>query len=197
MAFKLNGVELSTRGTAYFNGSEVKKIIYNGTEVWRKANALIPVMTSNTTPSGTVSCSSKYSNDTDAYKAFDGSLATNWLNTAGIYATGIVNQYIAYDFPNHVYIDHLGFIGMGTDASYLAKYDTTIYVYVSNGSKSWLLTSYEWSADDAYNEVQIPIKTGGLTQVKLTFSGRMRNGAEVAEHHYVCCAELQAYGHEE
>ncbi len=57
-----------------------------------KSEALVPTMTSNTTPSGVVSASTIYSSSYDAYKAFDGDNSTSWSSTEA------VNAILSYEF---------------------------------------------------------------------------------------------------
>lgn len=55
---------------------------------------LVPIMTSNTTPSGEASASAEYSSDYKAFKAFDNNDGTRWASN------GTTNQYIQYAFAN-------------------------------------------------------------------------------------------------
>lgn len=57
----------------------------------------VPVMTSNTTPSGTASAINQYSNDYAAWKAFDGNDSSAWLSSAGS-STSYSNLYVGYTF---------------------------------------------------------------------------------------------------
>ena len=69
---------------------------------WIEAKGLVPIMTSNTTPSGVVSASSQSSSGYEAYKAFDGDDATYWVggaSTIGNY------QWIKYDFGQAVTVE--------------------------------------------------------------------------------------------
>ena len=58
----------------------------------KQLKALIPQMTSNTTPSGVTSASSAYTSDRDAYKAFDNDVSTSWHSVAGN------PQWLQYEF---------------------------------------------------------------------------------------------------
>lgn len=65
-------------------------------------NTKVPVMTSNTTPSGTASAISERSGD-ETYKAFDSNEGTRWVtNTAGTAVDP--STYIRYVFPSKVKI---------------------------------------------------------------------------------------------
>ena len=57
----------------------------------------IPVMTSNTTPSGTASASSEYNTNSRAWKAMDGNETTQWTSASGTKSTGGTG-WIQYDF---------------------------------------------------------------------------------------------------
>ncbi|TQK62109.1 hypothetical protein FB479_106192 [Brevibacillus sp. AG162] len=72
----------------------VQKAIEGNT--WNSAN-LIPVMTSNTSPSGIVSASSVSSNQNGAFQAFDGKLVGAWKNVW--YTNGESTGWLAYEFP--------------------------------------------------------------------------------------------------
>ena len=61
---------------------------------WTTDQALVPIMTSDTEPSGTVSYSSQYNSTYAAYKAFDGNESTKWY--MGINDS---EYYIRYTFP--------------------------------------------------------------------------------------------------
>ena len=57
----------------------------------------IPVMTSNTSPSGTASASSEYNTSSQAWKAMDGSTTTQWASAAETRSTG-GTAWLQYDF---------------------------------------------------------------------------------------------------
>lgn len=196
MAYKLNGTELTPNGRCYFNGTEVRKIIYNGTKVWERCYALIPVMTSASAPSGTVVQSSRYNSNYEGYNAFDGDLSTAWLSQADGTASTVTSEYLGYLFPETVYLDHLKYVGYETNPNYGSAYDTTIYVEIFTSSGLQTL-EVSWSTADMYNEITIPCGVSDVQQVRISFSNRMRSGANDGSRHYVCCAELQAYGYVE
>lgn len=73
-----------------FNANNVKKMMKGINVIWiAEPIALIPTMTSNTTPSGTVSASAETQ---PAYYAFDGNEDTYW------YTYGNEGSYIQYKF---------------------------------------------------------------------------------------------------
>ena len=63
-------------------------------------NVSVPIMTSNTTPSGTCSGSTVHSATYDYWKAFDGSADSNWSSSNG----NTTNQYLRYVFDYSVTI---------------------------------------------------------------------------------------------
>lgn len=70
-------------------------------------NVKVPVMTSATTPSGTVSAST-YQSSCEPYKAFDGNDSSYWASN------GSVPQYIEYDFGHDVLIAKMEYLGYAT-----------------------------------------------------------------------------------
>jgi len=63
-------------------------------------NVKVPIMTSNTTPSGVCACSQRESATYDAYKAFDGDNTTRWSSAS----ENPSNRSLSYTFPNSVKI---------------------------------------------------------------------------------------------
>ncbi len=75
----------------------------------------VPVMTSNTTPYGTVSASSQYDASWQPFQAFNGVLSRtggNWFT-----ANGVTTGWIRYDFVNPKVITHYSIQGLATDGS--------------------------------------------------------------------------------
>ncbi len=72
---------------------------------WTESNALVPIMTSNTTPSGIVSASSYYNNldEYNAYRAFDQQDSTRWASAS----TDITDAWIQYQFPLDTQIGYI------------------------------------------------------------------------------------------
>ncbi|MCP3104625.1 SBBP repeat-containing protein [Myxococcus sp. K15C18031901] len=89
---------------------------------------LIPVMTSNTTPSGTVTSSSVYSADYPAWKAFD-SATTFWLSSIGN-----TPAWLAYEFPG----------AAQTVKRYAIGYDNG--TITTRAPKDWTLDGWNGSA---------------------------------------------------
>lgn len=70
-------------------------------KTWAVAQALVPMMTSDTTPSGESSASTCYENSL-AYKAFDGDDTTRW-ESANV--SPFVNVWIQYDFTEAITVE--------------------------------------------------------------------------------------------
>lgn len=88
-------LEISSNGTYDVTDYANVTVFVISTEI-----ALIPIMTSNTTPSGIASASSVLNNTFAAYKAFDGnkaqpSMQGGWLASASDYS-----PYLQYEFAN-------------------------------------------------------------------------------------------------
>ena len=82
--------------TVLFNGDNVKYIMSGLTEIWSNIKALISPMTSNTTPSGVASCSSRVDSTFEAWKAFDGN--TTSADSAWISGSGSLPHWLCYQF---------------------------------------------------------------------------------------------------
>lgn len=93
-------------------------------------------MTSNTTPSGICSASSKYSTDYEPYKTFDGSydVLNRWTNVRGE-----SNPWLAYLFPTPVVAKDIEIYQIGAESS---SENATFKIQASNDSSNWIdLTS--------------------------------------------------------
>jgi len=100
---------------------------------WIKSNALVPVMTSDTTPSGEAFASSIYSDSYNAYKAFDGISSTS----AGNAWQGVTNEnnsWIAYDFTTPKKIGKV----IGSFRTYqVTSGKRTVKIQGSNNRTTW------------------------------------------------------------
>ena len=79
---------------AYAGVNGLARMIY---ESVKETAVSIPVMTSNTSPSGTASASSEYNTSSQAWKAMDGSDTTQWASASGTKGTG-GTAWLQYDF---------------------------------------------------------------------------------------------------
>lgn len=96
-------------------------------------NAKVPIMTSNTTPSG--ECSAIGSADTSAlpYFAFDGSNATDWTSAPAQTA----NAWIQYDYGMEVIVKKIAYMLVNPNESWTLKSNVTIYLEGSNDNSIW------------------------------------------------------------
>lgn len=113
-----------------FNGSNVKKIMRGLTTIWEDIKALVPPMTSNTTPVGEVIAISSHNNN-PAYYAFDDSLSTLWGSNST--STPV---WVGYKFENSV---------CAKKATVIFDYSSTYYVtsctykyQASNDNSEWV-----------------------------------------------------------
>lgn len=91
--------------------------------------ALVPTMTSNTTPSGECIASGIYSAGFEAYKAFDGNDSTKWC------AEGTTNKWVGYVFPNATKVGKV-FLQNPTD-SYSPQGVKTFKIQYSDNGTDW------------------------------------------------------------
>ena len=85
-----------------FNNKNVKKIMHGTTKIWDDIKALVPTMTSNTTPYGEVSFDSSRSGD--AFYVFD-KTNNKWVS-ANLATTG--KCYVQYKFDSPVNVQKVG-----------------------------------------------------------------------------------------
>lgn len=186
----------SQRQQALYFGSDAE-CLYNDVLI-TDYDPLIPIMTSNTEPSGCVRYGSKSSADHDAYKAFDGDSETYWQSLAGSKAY-IGN--LLYDFDNPVSVVYLTCRvskEYTADASdkYIKAYDTTLYFdfYDYHGNK--YSYSYDMKAEDIEKLItfRLPSIIKNIVTVQLNFSNTVINYGYGSSF---CCEELQLFGYEE
>ena len=108
----------------YVGVNNVARLVYTGVPV------SIPTMTSNTTPSGTASCSSIYQNssDHDAWKAFDKNSSTTWQGK--IYANDN-ERWVKYDFGYSV-------IPSSISVTQDSSYEHTYMIEGSKNNSTWV-----------------------------------------------------------
>lgn len=114
---------------ALLNDSTWLTAICNSTYFESVLNVKIPTMTSNTTPSGTASCTNSYGAGFEAYKAFDGDESTAPLSTEN----ASVPWQVAYTFGSQ-YTPYA--IKVISRSQY--NYTSTIKIELQNTSDNWV-----------------------------------------------------------
>lgn len=140
----------------FFNGNVVKAIMSGVVTIWDNAKALVPIMTSNTTPYGEVSAKTEYSGDQAyAWKAFnginDGSNYNFWRGTGGVTNNWIQYKFIAPTNVTKVYIKS------EKNASYVI---TGATLQASNDGNTWTDLESITMTTDVLKEYTFPINNG-------------------------------------
>lgn len=112
-----------------FNGKNVQELMRGETVIWSNSKPLIPVMTSNTTPSGVASASNINEAGNDAYKAFDNDNSSLWSTRSGYTS----NQYLRFMFGVPSKVTKAYF-----DRTALASGTLTCKVQASNDAIEWV-----------------------------------------------------------
>ena len=114
-------------GKAYIGACQVQFYGRTDSTVY---SPLVPVMTSNTTPSGVASAISQYSADYAPWKAFNSSESYGWVSRSStrIYS---VDDWLEYEFPSDVLVckARIGYIN--TSSANAVKYKIQKYVGTS------------------------------------------------------------------
>lgn len=97
---------------------------------WATASGLVPTMTSNTTPSGVVTCSSSY--DSSGYESFNPSIGDYWKTQ-----TNGANEWLAYEFPTATVCKYLKYTYKLSANDTRSVRNIKIQAYNSNSS-SWV-----------------------------------------------------------
>lgn len=113
-------------------------------ERWnQKIGALIPLMTSNTTPSGICASSSVYSADYPAWRAFNkpqgftvGGINTNY-DCLAFTLNAPLPQWVSYQFASAVKAVRLGYIISSLYTSALSESPKTLKVQASDDGQNW------------------------------------------------------------
>lgn len=138
--------------------------IANSTYFESVLNVKVPVMTSNTTPSGICDASSVYNDSYPAWKAFDGNISTFW-NPADSDAYG--SAYIGYTFIAPVVVRKFDFFvnsNRVTSVKVVGSNDsfTTETIIEDDISVDSAVFSYNLTNDDAYTSYKVVLKAGNL-----------------------------------
>ena len=154
--------------------------IANSTYKETVLNVKVPVMTSNTTPSGVASASSEHM---PAYQAFNGNTSSGWQSNSVANHSG---DYIAYKFSQSVCVKYVEtYIGLHNATGT----NITVKVRASNDNANWTDLTDSFTANlnnlktvaldntNSYLYYQIYIVSGGITNSRarctlLQFYGR-------------------------
>lgn len=165
-----------------FNANNVKKMMKNDVIIWiSEVKALIPVMTSSTTPSGVVKADS--GTGSAAYYAFDDDESTRWASSTG------AGSWLEYCFETK-------------------KFATKFYIKAgyslnSSGVKSFKIqgSNDETQWIDLTDEITLPNTSGGAEytgELKNTSNYKYYRFYATTNSHYdgdwVSIAKLQLYG---
>lgn len=128
MAF-LPGVIESSDSFYDSDTNSMKDLTALNPEHWLRFQSfdLVPVMTSNTTPSGTASATTEYSGTYAAWKAFNGVVSgssNNWSTSIGN-TTGT----LTYDFEKDITLKSYAIVGGGDDGADASPNTWTVEVY--------------------------------------------------------------------
>lgn len=179
-----------------------------GNSVWAEAiansdyfeevlNVKVPVMTSNTTPSGECFGSSIFNTSTDFYKAFDNNDSTSWNSTVA----GSIGSTVGYDFGkptviNKVRIYATNTLNNPTNVT-IQGYDTEWHD-ITTFDRSTLDTTNTFNNNTAYTKYRVKVNTfGGTTGTNtagintLQFYGR--ESSEVQTNIVHSCANDTIY----
>ena len=95
--------------TVLFNDNNVKSIKNGLIEIWSNVKALVPTMTSNTTPYGEAKCSNYYEVKYDAYRVFGGNQNVDtefsWITAGNVNS----NQWVQYKFVSPAIVTKVKF----------------------------------------------------------------------------------------
>ena len=159
-----------------FNGNGVKKIMSGTTEIWKHTiKALIPTMTSNTTPSG--ECSEYGGNSSYLpYRLFDNNTSTFWEGAD----TTISNVWVQYKFDKKTCVEKIELTNRSDPSNYMTSFSanlqgsnngvdfntiTSISSSINNGEK--LAFSFFNNNYYLYYRLKFTSATGSTTKTKL------------------------------
>jgi hypothetical protein len=149
------------------------------------ANPLIPVMTSNTAPSGTASATSETNGL--AFKALDGNNITAWMSDKGVICS------LQYVFTKDVNISKIKYLVIEADkaGTYIGQ-DATLTFAIYNGT-TWIdVTTDTLNATKATTEQTLSFSNVLCRGIRMTPSAGMVDRANGFK--YCQMASLQIYG---
>jgi len=139
---------------------------------WAINKGLVPVMTSNTTPSGECIASSVHSSQYDIYKAFDGDDSTNWNSST---SDSFGSAYLGYMFTSPIIVSKVRLYtktwsgGTRISAFKLQGYNGSSWVDIGSEitGRSDGDTSYNFDNSTAYNGYRILITNGTSSTISI------------------------------
>lgn len=152
-------------------------------EGWSAEKPLVPIMTSNTTPSGQVIADSTY-HDYQPYKAFNGVLRGEdyWHSTRG------VNHYIGYIFPTPKRVTMFSYNGL-VNSSWTNRIPKSITLQATNNQSTWvdLYTTTNTTPPNYQEKIYYSVANGNR------YLG-YRLYMTLNSSDYTDCSEVQFYG---
>ena len=154
-------------------------------------NTKVPLMTSNTTPSGECFSNSVESNIYVAYKCFDGNLSLNdrWSSGKNVLA------YIGYKFTGQIRLFKTQYLVRGSGSVDVGM-DYTAVIEVSNDNTNWKTISSlsklasalaQWQNENIYD-------ADSWQYIRLRFTSYPYNNGSTPVLYYCGMNELQFYG---
>lgn len=174
--------------TVLFNGNNVKKIMSGENVIWDDAVALIPVMTSNTTPSGVASASGEAYGDYKAYLAFNG---TNSAVEDCWAVVATTNQWLQYKFPTAKTVTKIVMTNRNCDNPSLIGSPKSFKLQGSNDGTTWTdIQSFTNTNNDSNATTEY-----NVTNTKSYLYYRLYVNNIIGSYTLTTIGKLQYYGH--
>lgn len=169
-------------------------------EAQLKSHNLIPIMTTNTAPRGTASCSSNFQSSdvigaqSDAYKAFNGDTSTGWAS-AYTYTWEYSAPWLQYNFINAVNLDKF-IINIGSrnwsQINYIPTERSNITISTSTDGSTWKnakqVTITDYPNDFEVTELE---NANNIKAIRLNFITPNWYINNIAS---ACCSKVEAWG---
>lgn len=149
-----------------------------------RIKSLIPVMTSDTAPSGKVTYS-KQSSSNYAYRAFDSTTSTTWT------ADGADN-YVCYEFPCEVELKEISFTTYAGSAGSGNPHNARFYTSLTGNDEDWKLIATEYVDSNYNSQRNIVLETTEKTKYIKYYPDA--NTMTASGTKYVTLTDLQCYG---
>lgn len=125
-----------------------------------------PIMTSNTQPSGKVTCSSAFYSISDVYKAFNNVLPDNYWSSA----TTDAQEWVMYEFDAYIWIYKYQ-LYVSTASSHADTYTCTYVVQVSANGSDWTTICDPHTTENTYYS---PAKFEGYADPSVDYARYVR-----------------------